>query len=224
MFSFDYETLYTIVRGPLVWVSFIAFLGGIVYKILYLSLKAKKDKIIYTYLNFKCILRSIIHWLCPYGSLSMRRHPWFTFVSFIFHIGIILTPIFFLGHIELWEESWGISWKGFPNFISDILTITTITCGILLLIRRLSLKHVRFLTTSKDYALLLLVIGVFLTGILAHYQVVLDYRYMVVLHMLLGEIMLIVIPFTRLGHMFLFWLTRAHTASEFQGVRHSKDY
>ncbi len=224
MQGFDYQTIYGIVRGPLVWLSFIVFLGGMAYRVIYLSIEAKRDRIIYPYLNFKCVLKSLFHWLCPYGSLSMRDHPWFTLVSFIFHIGLILTPIFFLGHIELWQESWGISWKAFPNLLADILTVSTILCGVLLFIRRVSLKHVRYLSSFKDYTLLWLVIGVFLTGFFSRYQIILDYRYMVLLHMLLGELMLIFIPFSRLGHMFIFWLTRAHTASEFQGVRHSKDY
>jgi nitrate reductase gamma subunit len=64
----------------------------------------------------------------------------------------------------------------------------------------------------------------FITGFFAFHQIGLPYRPMLMLHMLLGEIMLIAVPFTRLSHMLYFWLTRAHTGSEFGVFRHSKDY
>jgi hypothetical protein len=38
---------------------------------------------------------------------------------------------------------------------------------------------------------------------------------MVILHMLSGELMLILIPFTKLSHMVFFFLSRAHIGSEF---------
>ena len=124
----------------------------------------------------------------------------------------------------MWKESWGISWWALPNIVSDFLTVLTIICGVILLLRRFLVKDVKYLSTPIDYALLVLVILVFLTGFLARYQLVFTYQVIAGLHILSGEMMLVLIPFTKLSHIFYFWLIRAYTASEFGAVRRSKDY
>jgi nitrate reductase gamma subunit len=63
----------------------------------------------------------------------------------------------------------------------------------------------------------------FITGFLAYHQWI-EYRTMLILHILSGETMLMAIPFTRLVHMFYFWFTRAYMGSEFGGVRHARDW
>jgi len=47
---------------------------------------------------------------------------------------------------------------------------------------------------------------------------------MVILHMLFGQIMLIAIPFTRLAHMFYFFMTRAWMGSQMQKTWYGKDW
>jgi len=83
---------------------------------------------------------------------------------------------------------------------------------------------VRFVTFASDYVLLALAAAPFITGFLAYHQILIDYKLMAAIHMLSGELMLIVIPFTRLSHMIYFWFTRAYTGSEFGAVRHTRDY
>lgn len=217
-------SIYSFVRGPMVWIAFLVFFFGMVYKIFHTLQLAKKEKIIYPYLSLKYTLRSLIHWLTPYGSISMRKHPWFTFVTFIFHVCLILTPIFLKGHIELWQESWNISWWGFPVALSDAMTVIAIVAGLLLIIRRIFQPDVKFLTEKEDYFVFGVVLLPFLTGFFAYHELLFEYKTMLTIHMLSGEIMLIAIPFTKLSHMFMFFLTRAHTGSEFGAVRHSKDY
>ncbi|MBZ4681297.1 MAG: nitrate reductase [Thermodesulfobacterium sp.] len=217
-------TFFEIVRGPLAWVSFLIFFLGLVYNLYNFFKKAQKDKVLYGYFSLKHTLRSYLFWLLPFGSYSMRQRPLFTAISYVFHVGLLLTPLFFLGHIEMWKESWGISWWALPNIVSDFLTVLTIICGVILLLRRFLVKDVKYLSTPIDYALLVLVILVFLTGFLARYQLVFTYQVIAGLHILSGEMMLVLIPFTKLSHIFYFWLIRAHTASEFGAVRRSKDY
>ncbi|MEN2986305.1 MAG: TmcC family electron transfer complex membrane anchor subunit [Thermodesulfovibrionaceae bacterium] len=217
-------SIYTLARGPLVWFAFIVFLIGMFYRITTTLKIAKKEKVIYPYLSLKYSLRSLIHWLTPYGSISMRRHPWFTLIAFLFHICLIVTPVFLTGHIELWYESWGIRWWSLPVALTDAMTVIVIICIFLFLLRRLYQRDVKFLTSVSDYIVLIIVALPFITGFLAHHELLVEYKIMLTIHMLSGELMLIAIPFTKLSHMFIFFLTRAHTGSEFGAVRHSKDY
>ncbi len=69
--------MYELVRGPLVWIAFIVFVGGGLYKLVStLALLARKDKVVYPYLRAPSYgLRSLLHWVVPFGSRNMRLHP-----------------------------------------------------------------------------------------------------------------------------------------------------
>ena len=216
-------SLYNFVRGPLVWIAFIVFIGGSIYKIRELLLLAKKEKVVYPYMSFKFTLRSLLHWFVPFASANWRRRPVITIVTFLFHIGLVLLPIFLLSHNLLIYESWGITWWTVSEGLADIMTMIVIGCCMFFFLRRIFAPEVRFVTFADDYLILLIAFLPFITGFLAYHQWLLPHKIMVILHMIFGALMLIAIPFTRLGHMLYFFLTRAYMGSD-QGYRHSKDW
>ncbi|MEW6002774.1 MAG: TmcC family electron transfer complex membrane anchor subunit [Nitrospirota bacterium] len=216
--------VYSFVKGPLVWISFIIFVGGSLYRIISMLTLAKKDKVVYPYMSLKYSLRSILHWIIPFASINMRRRPWMTAITFPFHISLILTPIFLLAHNVLWYESWKITWWSLPEIVADMMALIVILCSIFFVLRRIISPEVRFVTSASDYILLAIASAPFITGFLAYHQLFFQYRPMIILHILSGEIMLIAIPFSRLSHMIFFWLTRAYMGSESGAVRHSKDW
>jgi nitrate reductase gamma subunit len=217
-------SMYDFISGPLAWVAFIVFFGGSLYRIISLFILArKKDSYIFSYMSFRYGVRSIFHWIIPFGSVNSRKHPVMTMVTFAFHICLILVPIFLLAHVVLWDESFDISWWALPDAVADVMAIIVIaSCGYFLW-RRLALKEVKFVTSTSDYVLLAIVAAPFITGFLAYHQWF-DYRSMLILHMFAGELMIAIIPFTRLIHMLFFPFTRSYMGSEFGGVRHVKDW
>jgi len=217
--------MYEFVRGPLLWITFIVFVVGSLGRIIYLSwLCWKKDQVVYDYFSLKYGLRSILHWIIPFASLNMRQRPAHTIISFAFHISLLVVPIFLLAHNVLWYESFKISWWTIPDWLADVMTLVVIAACVFFFIRRRILSYVKYVTFSSDYVLLAIVALPFITGFLAHYQWILPYKIMLILHILSGELMLVAIPFTRLSHMLTFWMTRAYMGSEFGAVRHVKDY
>ncbi len=216
-------SLYTLVRGPLVWIAFIVFIGGSIYRLYSFINLAKKDKTIMPFISLKYTLRSLLHWLVPFASVSWRRYPVVTTVTFIFHIGLVILPIFVLGHIVLINESWGISWWTVSEGFADFMTVIVMLCCIFFFLRRIFAPQVKFVTFSSDYLFLLVSFLPFLTGFLSYHQLLLPNNAMVTLHMLFGEIMLVAIPFTRLVHMFYFFLTRSFMGSQF-ALWHSRDW
>ena len=66
-------SIYNFVRGPLVWISFLIFFGGSIYKIREIILLAKKEKIVEPFLDLKFSLRSVFHWAIPFGSVNWRK-------------------------------------------------------------------------------------------------------------------------------------------------------
>jgi nitrate reductase gamma subunit len=122
------------------------------------------------------------------------------------------------------RESWNIRWWTLPERTADAMTLIVVFCIVFFLLRRFIAPEVRYVTSASDYIILGTVAAPFISGYLAFHQVFFDYRFMVNIHILSGEVMLMAIPFTRLSHMLFFWFTRAYTGSEFGAVRHSRDF
>lgn len=212
------------ITGPMVWISFLIFFAGVIFRT-YMLIKEvnRKESFIYSYLSWKYSFRSIFAWLIPFLPASTRKSPVFWGVSYVFHVLLFIIPVFLMSHIVLWEESFGWSWISINDTVADALTIIVILALVFFVVRRVKVPEVRFLTQSSDYLFILIVALPFITGFLAYHQFFL-YKNMVVFHILSGELMLILIPFTRFFHMILAPVSRAYTGSEFGNVRHSKDW
>lgn len=206
--------MYEFVTGPLAWISFGIFIIGMIVKIIsIIRLASEKDKVVFNHLDAGWSLRSIIFWLIPFGSRSMREKPVFTIMAFTFHICLLVIPIFLLSHNILWDEKWGLSWWSLSESVADNMTLLFLIAALGMVCRRIILPEVRIVTSAYDYLLLLIATAPFITGYLAYHQWG-PYKTMLIIHILCGEIMLIAIPFTKLSHMLLFFLTRAHIGSE----------
>jgi nitrate reductase gamma subunit len=217
-------TIYNIVSGPLVWAAFIIFIGGSLYKLVSMAILArKKDGVVYEYMSLPYALRSIIRWLTPYSTINMRKKPVMTFVTFAFHLCVVLAPIFLYAHMILVKEAWDIGWWTLPDPVADIMTLIVILGCLFFLLRRVTQKEVRYLTSVSDFVLLLVVAAPFITGFWAYHQFA-GAGWATILHMLTGEVMLAAIPFTRLSHMFFFPFTRGYVGSEFGAIRCTKDW
>ena len=211
--------MYDFVTGPLLILSFIIFVVGCCARIiLYIKgLNWQADRVAYSqypYYGLKGALRSIIFTLIPFGNKSWRVKPGFCILFFVFHIGLIFTPIFLEAHNELLRNNFGFSLFTLPECISDILTIIVIISGIILILRRIALAEVRIITTLYDYIMILIAILPFITGFLA-YHLFPDYKVWLIMHIISGEIMLIAIPFTKLSHFVLFFMSRAQIGMDF---------
>ena len=218
------HAIYNFVSGPLAWVAFILFFGGILYQLISRAVLAKKkDGPVYEYWSFRYALRSIAHWIVPFASTNSRKRPILTIVTFIFHICIFVAPIFLFAHITLINEAFNISWWFIPDGVADIMTLLVIGACVFFLVRRIIQPDVAYLSSPWDYVLLALVAAPFVTGFWAYHQWP-GNQLVTILHMLSAEVLLAIIPFTKLNHMFMFFLTRGYMGSEFGGVRFAKDW
>ena len=215
--------MYEIVRGPLVWIAFIGFFGGMADEFVTMARLAKKDRVVYPTVSAKYRTRSLLHWLVPFGGRKMQLHPLYTVLSFAFHVCVLVTPLFVMGHAVLWQESWGIRWWSLPESVADVMTLVVIFGCVFFIIRRLVRPEVRNVSYPSDFVLTLLVMAPFATGFVAHQQW-LPYTWMIVIHGFSGVLWLLAIPWTRLIHMLWFPFTRAYMGSEFGAVRHSRDW
>lgn len=211
--------MYDVVTGPLLWLSFGIFLIGLIVRfILYIKgLNWQMDRVTYTVNvahGIKGALRSIFFWLIPFGTRSWRFYPGFTLLVFAFHMGLIFTPLLLPAHNILIQQAWGIHLPSISESGADILTAVVILAAIFIVLRRIALPEVRILTKPYDLLVLAIAVAPFVTGFLAYHQVS-GYRFWLILHIICGEIMLVAIPFTKLSHFLLFFLSRAQLGMDF---------
>lgn len=213
------QQLYGVITGPLLWLSFGIFFGGLIYRIVtYVrGLDWQADRVAYQAwpaLGIKGAIRSIVHWLIPFYSVGWRAKPLYTTIFFIFHIGLVGVPLFLVGHTIILKERWGVTWPTMSMGLADVLTIGVIVTGIFIAIRRLGLPEVRIVTTLYDYFLILVSIAPFITGFLAVHQAP-DYQLWLYAHILCGELLLVLIPATKLWHVVGFFLSRGQLGADF---------
>lgn len=212
--------MYDLVRGPLVWVSFIVFIFGTVFQVIRfyglskklgkpgISLPAPKKKEETTEASTEApSIDTFKIWLKGVKLTILGISPITITVSTVFHICLLITPLFVLGHNDLIDLSWNFSLFSFSETVTDILTVIFLLCAAFFLLRRIFLPRLRAISSFYDYFVLFLAIMPFLTGFLAYHHLY-DYRTVMILHMLFGELMLMAIPFTKLVHMIFFFLNR----------------
>jgi len=211
--------MYNFVTGPLAWFAFLVFFIGLfVRSVLYIKgLDSKLDRVTYgenVFYGVREAVRSVFCWLIPFGTRSWRTHPGMTMLVFIFHSCILLPTFFLAAHNMILQERWGFSLFTIPDSVSDIMTIVVLLSAFFLVFRRLRFDEVRILTKASDYIVLVIAVAPFLTGFLAYHQIS-NYPFWMIAHIISGEIMLIAIPFTKLSHCFLFFLTRAQLGMDY---------
>ena len=211
---------YSFVEGPLLWVAFLTFIiGSLIRAIMFFSESLKKDKIIYQYFSWKYIFATFGRWMLPLNK-DVAKNPVFTILAYIFHVCLIVVPIWLSGHITLWEESrfeW--SWTSMPDGLADWMTLIFLAIALFFLLRRIISADIRLISTFSDYFLLIVTALPFLTGYFLTHGTLDDIAFlsdnMQVIHMLSGELMLILIPFTKLSHFILFFFSRGASGIEF---------
>jgi len=216
--------MYNFLTGPALWATFIIFGGGLLLRIVWLyRLSRKKDQVVYNHASFAWGVKSIFYWMLPWGSASMRLQPVFTLMVFVFHVTLLAVPLFFYAHNILWDEAFGISLWSMPNLWADVMSVILIASIMYLAIRRIVRSEVRIPTGAWDYILLGITALPFLTGFLAYHQLG-PYEPIMIAHVLTAELLLILIPFTKLGHMILFFFTRAFIGFEMGGRRGARSW
>lgn len=214
--------MYDFVRGPLMWLSSIIFISGIIYRTVQLFvLTRKKETVPVTKKKIKKTSpkdysseEKKFELLLRFQNSLLGKNPVMAIVSFIFHTCLFIAPIFAAGHALSLYESWGFSFISLPDNFIDLLTIIFLACILFFLMRRIVIPRVKSISTPYDYLLLFITAAPFITGFYAYHQYF-DYKTVITLHILAGELMLIVMPFTKLGHMVFFFFIRILIGNEY---------
>ena len=123
--------------GPLLYIAVAVFVIGMIARVvLYIKgLSQKLDRVAYKPqmgLGLQGALHSIFKWVLPGGTRAWRINPFMTAVFFMFHIGMVLLPLFLLQHVVVIEYMFGISLPSLPSGLADVLSIVAVL-GLLVL-------------------------------------------------------------------------------------------
>jgi nitrate reductase gamma subunit len=159
-------------------------------------------------LPWKNLIITSVTWLFPLKKLKERI--WYSLASIIFHVGLILVPILLIEHVALWRRGIGFGWPTISQSLADGLTLLTLAAIIALLIGRLGNRNARALSRGQDIILILLIALPFASGFLAAHPLLNPFNYhsTMLVHVLSSNLIMCLVPFTKLCHCILLPLTQ----------------
>ena len=190
-------------RGPMFRVALAACLLGLAYHLvntlwmLHQSHRRSTDK----ELAFGTVLRATAGSLVP----LRRRRPIQTVAGLAFHAGILLVPLFYVGHVTLWQPHLPLPWPTLGPTASDVLSLAALAGLAALLLWRLAVRTSRELTTTADVTVLLLLLVVTASGYWAAHPASSPTapRAMLLVHLLAANLALFLTPLTKIVHCVL---------------------
>ena len=150
-------------------------------------------------------LSATLQWIFPFKK-GLEVRAVFSFTSMLFHVCIIVTPVFLGAHIMLWDRGLGISWPAISNSVADYLALIGIATGIALFLDRLASRASRALSRPQDFLLPVLIIIPLVSGYLAMHPGTNPFGYngTMFVHVMSGNLIFLLIPFTKMSHVALF--------------------
>lgn len=200
------EALLEFAKGPLFRITFALMVLGLLRVFildlwgLFEATRKAADKDIPWGPAFKKMLM----WFFPITRVGAKR-PVYSIISIIFHIGLLIVPIFLYAHVELWRSGLGFGWITINDGWADMLSIITIFAGIAIFIGRVAFIESRQLSRAQDYLWPIVIIIPFITGVFcAQYAITpAAYQFLMLVHVLSAELIFVLIPFTKIAHCIL---------------------
>ncbi len=145
----------------------------------------------------------------------LKRQP-VTYISgYVFHFGLLFAIFFFAPHIAFFRNMTGLHWPSLPSPLVDASVVAAIVALGVLLAHRLNNAVKRLLSTTGDYVAWLVTLLPLLTGYMAYHHLFLEYTLMLSLHLFSVELLLVVLPFTKLFHTFSLFISRWYNGDFF---------
>ncbi len=200
------DTWIDLASGPLFRIALTVMILGLGYRLavtltqIVMAWRRAGDRQIPT----RAIATATLGWLFPHRLLRVR--PVYSAASFLFHLGIVVVPLFLAGHVALLSGVLPQAWPVLDPLWSDGLTVLALLGLTVLIGSRIVVTTSRRLTRPQDALLLVLLGLMMLFGFLAAHPLISPFpaRQMVLLHMLLANLVLVLIPLTKIAHCVLY--------------------
>lgn len=190
--------LFYFAETTLLWMVAVFFLTGIVIRSLFFVVNIFRSRPF----SRRSVLNRFVTLFGVFAPFhrAVLKKPGYTTIRYAFHACIFIVPIWFSGHVSLWEESrfeW--YWTPLPDEWADRITLfVLITCAFFIG-RHIISKEQRLNAKISDFLLILITGLPFLSGyFLTHgnlNSIPFFDTYLWYIHVISGEIMLVMIVF-----------------------------
>jgi len=201
-------------RGPALQVAMAVFVFGICYRIFSLILMWRTRDSSEGSTRQKPVvvaaMREIIRRLWPQSAYKERTL--FALINgYVFHFGLAIVVFALLPHILFFKDLFGISWPHLPNNLIYAVGVITLVSMIAALVMRFTNPAQRIISTFDDYFSWLVTFLPVLSGLIATSHLGARYETLLALHLLSVALLLIWLPFGKLMHVVLVFVTRSQT-------------
>ena len=150
------------------------------------------------------IVVATLGWIVPVRLV--RTRPLYSAASLVFHIGILTVGLFLAGHVALLSGVLPAFWPILGAGAADMLTVATLIALLGLVVGRVAVSASRNLSRLQDVLILVILFLVVGFGFLAAHPGLSPFpaRAMVLLHILSGDLVLVLIPLTKIVHCVLY--------------------
>lgn len=194
--------LLTWVRGPGLDIAVSIFVLGTLWRLIEIyTLGRRKDLAPPRHAAGASGLHTIVRRSVPPQDM-LKRSPLSYIGGYVFHIGLTIVVLLFAPHILLISNLTGLSWPALPSRLVDLVAVVTMAAMVAMLVDRVKKPAKRFLSTFEDWFTWAVTFLPLLTGWMAVQHLMLPYTKMLALHILSAEILLVMLPFTKLFHAF----------------------
>lgn len=137
-------------------------------------------------------------------------------LAYVMHIGLFAVVFLFVPHIMFFEGFLGFSWPGLPNNAIYVLGVASVVASVALLVRRLTSPVLKLISNFDDYFSWFVSTLPLVTGLIIPLRIGLRYEDLLAVHILSVVLLMIWLPFGKLGHTFLVFITRGTTGMVFE--------
>lgn len=202
-------------RGPGLTIALVLLVVGVLLRLFEIySLGRKRDLAPARSPSPGSGWRTVFSRMLPPAGMTARA-PVTYFGGYVFHIGLFVCVFLYIPHIELLRVLLGVSWPGLPTPVVDAVAVATLLALLAVLISRLTDPVKRLLSRLQDYFVWGLTFLPVLTGYLAYHHLLLDYTWMLALHILSAELLIALLPYTKLFHAVGLFIARWYNGDIF---------
>ena len=203
-------------RGPALTFAITIFIAGIAFRIVSLfalwrtgdsSQGSSRERP-----AFMSAIHEIIRRLWP--QVAYKQRTMFPLINgYVYHIGLAIIEFFLAPHILFIKDLTGLSWGSLPNNVIYAISIVTMVSLVAALVMRFANPAQRIISTFDDWFSWFVTFLPVLTGVIATSHLGARYETLLALHILSVALLLIWLPFGKLMHFMLVFVTRSQTGA-----------
>ncbi|MGK2925858.1 MAG: hypothetical protein ACSLE2_09565 [Lysobacterales bacterium] len=204
-------------RGPVLSFAIAVFIAGVAFRVFSLLLMWRTQDSSAGRSRQRPValaaVREIVRRMWPESVYKQRML--FTLINgYVFHVGLAIIVFLLLPHILFFEDLLGLSWPHLPNNVVYAVSVVTAVSLVAALVMRIANPVQRIISTFDDYFSWLVTFLPVLSGLAATSHLGARYETLLALHILSVALLLVWLPFGKLMHWLLVFVTRSQTGAQ----------